>query len=38
MVLYEYQKGNIKKEVIDNVINNKLTLTKGGVNNEGIKD
>ena len=38
MLLYEYQKGNIKKEVIDNVINNKLTLTKGGVNNEGIKD
>ena len=38
MLLYEYQKGNIKKEVIDNVINNKLTLTKGGVKNEGIKD
>ena len=38
MLLYEYKKGNIKKEVIDNVINNKLTLTKGGVNNEGIKD
>ena len=38
MLLYEYQKGNIKKEVIDNVINNKLTLTKGGVNNEEIKD
>ena len=38
MLLYEYKKGNIKKEVIDNVINNKLVLTKGGVNNEGIKD
>ena len=38
MLLYEYKKGNIKKEVIDNVINNKLTLTKGGVNNEEIKD
>lgn len=34
MLLYEYNKGNIKKEVIDNVLNNKIYLKKGSEINE----
>ena len=34
MLLYEYNKGNIKKEVIDNVLNNRLYLKKGSETDE----